>query len=113
MSRCEGLSRGYALTDGVGISDAVRTVAQGSEVDVVVSPNAKKCSIGEVDPWRKRLVIKVTAPPEGGRANREVEGLLSEMLKTKATIVSGHTARSKTVFVPLPPSEVMAKLGDR
>ncbi|MCE5297237.1 MAG: DUF167 domain-containing protein [Euryarchaeota archaeon] len=94
----------------MSFSDAVRAVPGGSEIDVIVSPNAKKCSIGDVDQWRKRLVIKVTAPPEGGRANKEVEELLSDTFGVKATISVGHIARMKTVIVPLDKDEVVTKL---
>jgi len=94
----------------VSFSDAVRTVAGGSEIDVMVSPNAKKCSIGDVDQWRKRLIVKVTAPPEGGRANKEVEELISETFGTKASITVGHTARMKTVFVQMEKADIVVKL---
>ncbi|MFA5312176.1 MAG: DUF167 family protein, partial [Methanomassiliicoccales archaeon] len=80
----------------MSFSDAVRAVPGGSEIDVMVSPNAKKCSIGDVDQWRKKLVIKVTAPPEGGRANKEVEELFMNIFDVKVDISVGHATRMKT-----------------
>ena len=94
----------------VQLAAAVRQVGPGSEIDIMVSPNAKRCEIGEVDEWRKRLVVKVSAPPEGGRANREVEELFSEVLQTKAVIVQGHTNRMKVVQVPLEKGTVVERL---
>ena len=44
--------------------------------------------------------VRVTAPPENGRANAAVVRLLADVLAVPArdvTIVSGHTSRDKTV----------------
>lgn len=93
--------------------EAMRSVGPGTEIDILVSPNAKRCEIGLVDQWRKRIVVKVAAPPEGGRANRDVEELFSEVLQAKATIVQGHTARMKTLQVQLDRDTVVLRLGER
>jgi uncharacterized protein (TIGR00251 family) len=97
----------------VQLAEAMRSVGPGTEIDILVSPNAKRCEIGPVDPWRKRLVVKVAAPPEGGRANRDVEELFSEVLHAKATIVHGQTARMKTVQVQLDLDTVLQRLGEK
>lgn len=47
-----------------------------------------------------RLKVRVTAPAEGGRANRAVEGLLKAWLGVKGVeIVAGRSGREKTVLV--------------
>jgi uncharacterized protein (TIGR00251 family) len=97
----------------VQLADAMRSVGSGTEIDILVSPNAKRCEIGLVDQWRKRLVVKVNAPPEGGRANKDVEGLFSEVLQVKAIIVQGHTARMKTILVQLDLDTVVQRLGEK
>ncbi|OPY34569.1 MAG: hypothetical protein A4E32_00298 [Methanomassiliicoccales archaeon PtaU1.Bin124] len=94
----------------VDVSSAVRRSGDLTEIDIIVSPNAKRCELGEVDPWRKRLAVKVSAPPEGGRANREVEELFTTILRSKATVSVGHTARMKVIQVNLDRDEVIKRL---
>ncbi|MBI0582661.1 MAG: YggU family protein [Methanomassiliicoccus sp.] len=91
-------------------SEVLRPAGGGTELDIMVTPNAKKAQVGEVDRWRKRLVIKVQPLPSEGRANRAVVDLLSEVFGAKVEIVRGHTDRHKTVVVPLPLEEVRARL---
>jgi len=94
----------------VDVSSAVRRVGDHTEIEIIVSPNAKRCELGEVDPWRKRLAVKVSSPPEGGRANRDVEELFSEVLGVKAVVGAGHTSRMKVIFAPLDAPEVIKRL---
>ena len=82
-------------------SEVLRPAAGGVELEIMVTPNAKSAAVGEVDPWRKRLVIKVQALPSEGRANKAVVELLSDFFGAKAEIVRGHTDRQKTVFLPI------------
>jgi uncharacterized protein (TIGR00251 family) len=62
-----------------------------------------------------RLKIKVSAPPEDGRANEAVCALLAEALGVSASdveIVAGHTRPEKTVRVAgVSPGQVQGKLG--
>lgn len=57
----------------------------------------------EVVGWRgPQLSVRVTAPPEGGKANASVERTLAAALgvpKSRAHVVRGHTARIKTVEI--------------
>lgn len=82
------------------ISDVSRRTAEGVEVDLQVSPNASRSGIEGIDPWRKRLIVRVTAPPLEGRANGEVEKLLSKLTGSKARVIAGMTSRQKTAFIP-------------
>jgi uncharacterized protein (TIGR00251 family) len=63
------------------------------------------------------LRLRVTAPPEGGKANEAVISLLAEALgvaKSQISIVRGHSSRDKLVSVAsLNPEEVRRRLGDR
>ena len=60
------------------------------------------------------LRLRVTAPPEGGRANEAVASLLAETLgiaKSRVQIVQGHGSRDKMVSVEsLAPEEVARRL---
>lgn len=81
------------------LSKCLRPSGDGAELDIIVTPNSTTPGIQDVDPWRHRLVVKVRAPPEGGRANEEVEELLTDVLGAKATVSRGHTQRMKVVFI--------------
>ena len=63
-----------------------------------VSPGARRAGIvgRHGDAWK----VRVTAPPEDGRANEAVLRLLAETLslpRAALTLVSGHGAREKIV----------------
>ena len=92
------------------IGSALRERGGGTEIDVMVSPGTKRSLVQGIDPWRKRLVVKVQAPPEKGAANEEVEELFSSLLGAKVTITSGHTNRLKTLYAPMTVSLVKARL---
>ena len=63
-----------------------------------VSPGAGRAAI--VGRYGEGWKIRVTAPPEGGRANDAVLRLLAEALavpRDSLTLVSGHSGRDKIV----------------
>ena len=63
-----------------------------------VSPGAGRAAI--VGRYGEGWKIRVTAPPEGGRANDAVLRLLAEVLavpRDALTVVSGHRGRDKIV----------------
>lgn len=92
------------------VSDAVRRVPGGAEADLLVSPRSSRAGIEGVDPWRHRLVVRVRAPPLDGRANAEVEQIVSEASGGKARVTSGHASRQKTVFIEGDYGEICARL---
>lgn len=65
-----------------------------------VTPRASR---NEVVGWRgAELQVRVTAPPEDGKANAAVEKVLAEALgtpKSAVRVVRGHSARTKSVAV--------------
>jgi len=80
-----------------------------------VTPGAPRDEIAGPDGSRGELRLKVTAPPEGGRANAAVEDLIASRLGVKkgmVRIVNGHTSRSKRVEVrcDLSPEEAARRL---
>ena len=73
---------------------------KGTRIDVTVQPRASRDSVELVD--GERLGIRVTAPPEGGKANAAVVAVLSSRLrlpKSRIAVVRGQTARRKVIFV--------------
>ena len=92
------------------VSDAARTVDGGLEVDVSVSPRSDRSGTEGVDEWRKRLIVRVKAPPLDGRSNKEVEDLFRKVTGCKCEIVRGQTSRQKTVLVRGDPESVLESL---
>ncbi len=79
-------------------------------MDIMVSTRSKRTALDGVDPWRERALIRVRSPPLDGRANKEIEGYLEELFGVAASIVRGHTARMKTVFIDLSVEEALQAL---
>ncbi|MFA6870087.1 MAG: DUF167 domain-containing protein [Methanomethylophilus sp.] len=92
------------------IADVSRPAAGGLEIDLLVSPKASKAGIGGFDEWRKRLIVRVRAPPLEGRANREVEVLLAQLTGRRTAVIAGQTSRQKTVLIAGDPEEICADL---
>ena len=69
-----------------------------SRLRLRVSPGARRTELvgRHGDGWK----VRVSAPPEGGRANDAVVDLLAEragLPRRAVTIVSGHSSREKVV----------------
>ncbi len=74
----------------------IRTEQDSVLVDVLVVPNASRTAV--VGVHGDRIKVRVAAAPEKGNANRAVEQLLAAATGAgKAAVVSGETARTKTV----------------
>ena len=89
-------------------SEAMRSRDGGTEIDVTVSPRSNRSGIDGVDEWRKRIVVRVKAPPLEGRANKEVAAVFAEATGFKAEVTAGLTSHQKTVFVKGGVDEVCA-----
>jgi hypothetical protein len=77
----------------------MRQVEDGFEVDVWVVPGSSRDSIdgGHGD----ALKVRVSAPPDRGRANAAVAALLSSHFGAPATLVRGETSRRKTFHLSI------------
>ena len=72
----------------------------GLEIRVKAVPGAKRDEIAGV--LGNRLKIRVSQPPEGGRANEAIRGLLAERLGVgirSVSLVSGASSPAKTFAV--------------
>lgn len=94
------------------VSDALREVNGGVEIDISVSPRSDRSGTEGVDEWRKRLNVRVKAPPLDGKANKEVESVFKTVTGCKCEIVRGHTSRQKTVFIHGNYDEILKSLRD-
>jgi len=92
------------------ISDVSRSTDEGLEVDIMVSPRSGRCGLEGFDEWRKRLVVKVKAPPLDGKANKEVESLMKAVTGCRSEIKSGHLNRMKAVMIYGDPEKIMESL---
>lgn len=70
---------------------------EGVVVDCWVVPGASRSETKGVH--GDSLRIRVSAPPEGGRANREVCRLLEEATGARAELLSGSTSRRKKILL--------------
>jgi uncharacterized protein (TIGR00251 family) len=78
-----------------------RRVGVRRRVKVRVQPKASRSEVSGADS-DGTLRIRVTAPPAGGEANREVIRLLAEVFgvpKSAVVIVAGETRREKIVEI--------------
>ncbi len=82
-----------------------RPVAAGLELFLRVTPNSGRDAIDGVelrDDGRSVLRLRVTAVPDKGKANAAVVALIAKALgvpKSKVELVSGETARLKTLRI--------------
>ena len=89
-----------------------RPAVNGVNVKVRVQPKAVSNQV--VGYRADTLRLRVTAPPEAGKANAAVISLLAQTLgiaKSRVRIVRGHASRDKLVVVEsLTPEEVQQRL---
>jgi uncharacterized protein (TIGR00251 family) len=72
----------------------------GNRLAVKVTPNAGRNTITGVKDGV--LQVKVAAPPDKGKANKELIDFLSERLgvrKSAIAIITGHTGRNKIISI--------------
>ena len=93
--------------------DISRRTPEGLEVHVMVSPRSSRSGVEGIDPWRKRLVVKVKAPPLDGKANKEVEDVMKGITECRSEIIFGHTDRLKTVLIEGDPDTIIEKMEAR
>ncbi len=87
----------------MALVDALQATLDGAVlIALQVQPGAAQASLGGVDPWRQRAVVRLTARAQAGQANRALCAQLAAWLgclTTDVTIVEGHTSRQKRVRV--------------
>lgn len=83
------------------------------EIRIKAVPGASRDALGGM--LGDRLKVRVSAPPEGGKANKAIAALLARELGVRPAqveIIAGHTSPEKTVRVAgCDPERVRALLG--
>ncbi len=72
-------------------------VAGGCELRIKVVPGASRSGLAGI--LGDRLKVRVSAPPEGGKANRAVEELLTGLSGCPSVVLAGHGTPLKTILV--------------
>lgn len=82
-----------------------RVTAEGLRVDLRLQPGASRAQVdgpAVLDDGTTVLKLRVTEPPEGGKANAALIRLLAKawkLPKSALTLVAGHRDRRKTLAV--------------
>ncbi len=90
--------------------------ASGLRLRVRLTPRAGRDALGGIrtdETGRSHLLAKVACPPVGGAANAALIKLLAKALgisKSSVTLVSGDTARVKTLEIAGDPAALEARL---
>lgn len=78
---------------------------------VKVKPCSQRFEVGDVNPWRNHLEIRVASKPSRGKANLELLDRLVSMLGRDIRIVAGKKSREKKLLVEdISPEEIVQKL---
>jgi uncharacterized protein (TIGR00251 family) len=82
-----------------------RDIISESEGNVIlqlqVKPNSKKQEI-TLDSLDRKIAVFVKAPPDKGKANKELLKFITRILEKNSTdilIIAGQTSRDKTVLI--------------
>ena len=86
-----------------------------TRLEIRVQPRSSRNEVVVSEEGQVR--VRVTAPPEGGKANKAVIALLSDVLrvaKSDIVLVKGHTGRDKTLVIEgLALSQVRSRLSEK
>lgn len=94
--------------------DFAKTLNQGVELQIRAVPGSKSSEIKDV--WNGKLRVRIAAPAEDGKANKELIDFLAQFFgvsKSSISIVSGEKSRDKTIVISdLDKGEVLVKLNN-
>jgi uncharacterized protein (TIGR00251 family) len=83
----------------------------GLTLEVLVQPKSSRDEI--VGFQDGRLRIRITAPPEGGKANEHLRAFLAKKMgisKSQVEIVYGEKSRNKRIHLHCPPEGIIEAL---
>ncbi len=97
------------------MSGGLVPVADGVLVTIKVTPRARREGVEGVGP-DGALRVRVTAPPEDGKANAAVIALLArewDVPKSALSVASGASGRNKRIHVRGEPATLVRLLSER
>ncbi|MFO8133634.1 MAG: DUF167 domain-containing protein [Thermoplasmatota archaeon] len=93
---------------------AVRETGDGTLLKIRVTAGSSDARFpAGYDQWRKCVEARVTAPPERGRANRELLETMAaffDLAPGEISLAFGHTSREKGVLIRRPNGIVIQRL---
>ena len=103
------------MSDGANIPTFLEATAHGVRIRVKAVPGARRDEIS--GPLGDRLKIRVSAPPERGKANKAIGALLADALGVRAKdvlLIAGQTSPEKSFEVAgVSPADVANRLSER
>ncbi|MBD3354522.1 YggU family protein [Candidatus Woesearchaeota archaeon] len=72
---------------------------KNNRLKVKIRPNSPKNQIRSWDKEKEQLNINIKAPPQKGKANKELINFMQKTLKKKVTITSGKTSKNKILNI--------------
>ena len=87
----------------MSFEDAIKQTKDGVVIDFEVTPGAKVTVVPSgYSVWRKRVEVKLRAPPEKGKANEELIEALADLFGVPSAsieITSGATNSRKSIKI--------------
>jgi uncharacterized protein (TIGR00251 family) len=75
----------------------IKKFIKNNHLKIIVKPNSPETKItGYIE---NKIKLNVHAPPEAGKANREIIKFFAKKYKLKIEIKSGHTSKEKLLKV--------------
>ncbi|MFC1734186.1 DUF167 family protein [candidate division KSB1 bacterium] len=77
----------------------VEEIVREQNFKIIVKTNSPLTKVTAVDEVRNALRVDVAAPPDKGKANRELIKFFSKLLKKKVKIVHGLKSKEKILRI--------------
>jgi len=75
----------------------IETYIKDNKLKIAVKTNSPKTQITGYDNTKKAIILNVKTQPEKGKANAEIIKFFTKLTKKKTSIISGKTAKQKTL----------------
>ena len=72
---------------------------KGVIIKIRVVPNASTTGFAGINAWSDEIKVKVKRPADKGKANAALMDFFKNTFNTDVTLISGHTARHKTILL--------------
>lgn len=79
--------------------DIREVISERGRITVHVKPNASQTKITGYDEQRGVVRVDVAAPPEKGKANKELCAFLKKHLKKDVSVITGSASKRKVLQV--------------